>query len=105
VVERATFPGPPNYESIAKGDARETYWLLRLVQPACVEPSPSDSYESVSSQVTRIQLVFQSEDRPYEKYKHLVGRSVDATGQLFGAHTGPHHTEVLLTVVDLQPAK
>ena len=37
VVERATFPGPPNYQSIAKGEAKETYWLLRLEHPRWVE--------------------------------------------------------------------
>jgi len=34
-----------------------------------------------------------------EKYdKALVGRKVVATGTLFRAHTGHHHTKVLLTV-------
>jgi hypothetical protein len=69
-----------------------------------MEPSPSELYQDVHTPIRRIQLVFHGEDRPYEKYKSLVGRRVDATGQLFGAHTGHHHTEVLLTVVDLQPA-
>lgn len=102
VVERATFPGPPNYESVEKGDAAETYWLLRLNQASCVEPSPNELYPDVHTAVRRIQLVFSGEERPYVKYKNLLGHEVDAIGTLFGAHTGHHHTAVLLSVVDLQ---
>jgi hypothetical protein len=69
-----------------------------------MEPSPSEFYEDVHSRVRRIQLVFHG-DEPYAKYMDLVGRSVDAMGELFGAHTGHHHTEVLLNVSDLQPVR
>src|SRR5262245_14381421 len=34
---RKTFPGPPNYEDISRGDRPETYWLLVLSRPACVD--------------------------------------------------------------------
>jgi hypothetical protein len=29
-ISKKTFPGPPNYESIKKGDKPETYWVLDL---------------------------------------------------------------------------
>jgi hypothetical protein len=46
--------------------------------------------------VRRVQLVL--DQTAYERYKALLGRKVVATGSLFGANTGHHHTPVLLTV-------
>lgn len=105
VVERAESPGPPNYESVAKGDAKETYWVLRVDAPFCVEPSyglSGNVAEEGHARVRRIQLVFSDGDE-YAKYRSLVGRQVQATGELFGALTGHHHTDVLLTVKELAP--
>lgn len=42
VLTRRTFPGPPNYESIRKGDRPETYWLIELAQPICVNADPKE---------------------------------------------------------------
>ena len=36
ILARETHPGPPNYESIRRGDKRETIWVLRLSKPICV---------------------------------------------------------------------
>jgi hypothetical protein len=94
VIERATFPGPPNYQSIAKGDAKETHWLLRLEHPRCVEAA-EDSSDAAHSRIRRVQLVFDVDDQPHEQYRNLVGRKVEASGTLFGAHTGHHHTDIL----------
>ncbi|HEV7715064.1 MAG TPA: hypothetical protein VGO53_05695, partial [Steroidobacteraceae bacterium] len=32
-LSRETFAGPPNYESVDKGDKAETYWILTLREP------------------------------------------------------------------------
>jgi hypothetical protein len=53
--------------------------------------------------VRSIQLVL--EPAQYEKFKALVGKPVVASGSLFGAHTEPHHTPVLLTVKDIVPER
>ncbi len=34
------FPGPPDYKSVAKGDAPEDYWILKLEKPIDVEKDP-----------------------------------------------------------------
>jgi hypothetical protein len=47
-----------------------------------------------------IQLVFADGDA-YVKYRDLVGRRIRATGGLFGAETGHHHTEVVLEAKEL----
>jgi hypothetical protein len=94
-IVRRTFAGPPNYESIARGDEREQVWLLHLAKPICVSPG-TDSPKETS--VSDVQLVF-TEGRPqYDRYRPLVGQQVIASGTLFHAITGHHHTKVLLTV-------
>ena len=103
VVERVTFPGPPNYESVALGDAEETCWVLKLERPICLDALRTASGavdDEKHSGVDTLQLVF-ADGRPYVEYRALVGQRVRATGSLFGAQTGHHHTEVLLTVRDL----
>jgi hypothetical protein len=97
---RETFAGPPNYSDIRNGDKAETYWLLKLDSPICVnqdvsEPDLNPSYKDIH----RVQLVL--DQAAYERYKALLGKRVVATGSLFGAHTGHHHTPVLLTVTYL----
>jgi hypothetical protein len=94
VIER-TFYGPPGYGENPKEDARETQALLRLDAPLCVDTNPSDPdeiYERADNQ-REITLV--------PNWKHIkpyLGRHVEVTGTLFGAVTGHHHTDVLMSV-------
>jgi hypothetical protein len=106
VIERATFPGLPNYESIAKGDAEESCWILKLDQPVCLAASVNPSGEiddKARRGVRAIQLVFEGSDG-YQIYRDLVGQRVHAAGGLFAAFSRHHHAEVLMTVDDLTRA-
>ena len=104
ILVRKTFPGPPNYEDIHRGDRPETYWLLNLPQPVCVDEDKRDPDLNPAHDGIRIvQLVLTGE--AYKKYKNLVGKRVVATGTLFCEHTGHHHTPVLLTVNALARAE
>jgi hypothetical protein len=96
VLARRVFPGPPNYESVARGDRPETAWLLRLDQPACVAADASDAtgFNVAVANVREIQLAVTPEQ--YQRYRDRVGRRVALSGTLFGAETGHHHTPVLL---------
>ena len=94
-IKRRVFPGRPNYESSAEGDEREEYWILHLDKPKCV--SASADWEEARS-VSEIQLVFEEGQKQYDKYRALLGWHVIASGTMFHAHTGHHHTTVLLTV-------
>lgn len=97
---RKTFPGPPNYESVSKGDAAETYWLLRLAQPICVDANTKEpDLGGPHTDLRLIQLVVKPQ--VYKNKAALVGKSVVASGTLFEAITGHHHTPVLLTVTTL----
>jgi hypothetical protein len=98
---RKTFPGPPNYESVKKGDKPETSWFLDLPESVCVNQDKTEpDLNPKQSGIHEIQLVLQPEQ--YQRHKGMVGRKVLATGTLFGEHTGHHHTPVLLTVRTLE---
>ena len=94
-IRRHTFAGPPNYESVARGDAREVVWLLHLPKSICVAGSEESSKEK---KVTKIQLVFMEGQKQYALYRPLLNQRVTVTGTLFQWQTGHHHTRVLLTV-------
>jgi hypothetical protein len=98
-----TYPGPPGYESISNGDRSETSWYLSLADPICVS-ADKDQPELNPDQkdIRLIQLVIQP--AVYQQKKKLIGKRVIVSGSLFGAHTGHHHTAVLLTVSVIESA-
>jgi len=95
IIKRHTFPGPPNYESVKKGDEPEQVWVLHLSSPICVSAS-SDG--DAQSDISDLQLVLVEGQKQYARYRSLLGTRVEVTGKLFQAETGHHHTKVLLTV-------
>jgi hypothetical protein len=94
-ISRKTFPGPPNYESIKKGDKPETYWVLHLDKPICTTASGDNDAEK---DVTDLQLILTQ--KQYALYKNFVGGKAPVTviGKLSHAITGHHHTPVLMEV-------
>ncbi len=99
VVKRVVAPGPPNYESIARGDAKETIWVLHLERPVCVGADPANEANSAEPNVQELQLIVD-----YGAYRGLLGRRVTVTSQLTHATTGHHHTAVLLAVESMKLA-
>ena len=98
---RRNFAGPPNYQNIYKGDKAETFWLLKLESSICVARDRANPDLNPSQKnVREVQLVINNKG-DNEKANALLGKRVVATGTLFGAHTGHHHTPVLLTVTYL----
>src|SRR5208283_4683320 len=92
-LTRKTFPGPPNYQDIRKGDKAEKAWFLDLDLPLCVDADRSEPDLNPSQKnIRKVQLVLEA--GAAGMYKELLGRRVVATGTLFGAHTGHHHTPV-----------
>ena len=102
-LARKTFAGPPNYESVRKWDRAQTYGLIEPYSPVCVVEDEADPDLNPSQDlVGEIQLVLTPEE--YQAFKEMVGREVIAKGTLFGAHTGHHHTPVLLTTMSIELA-
>lgn len=79
-----TYPGPPDFESITKGDEPLVIWILQLDRGVCILSS-SVSYPNVYN-AREIQLVLGSDqyartDR-YSPYRHLLGKKIAVTGRL-----------------------
>ena len=100
-ILKKTFPGPPNYANIRRGDAPETIWILHLSGPVCVTGN-TDETNVPERRVTDMQLVLDGDG--YTRFRKFMGGriSVRVTGKLFHAHTAHHRTSVLLTVEDMQ---
>ena len=92
-LSRETFPGPPNYESVRRGDTPETGFYLTLTAPVC---TMEDSTRDLDS-ITKLQLVLDSAG--YARLRPSLGRTATVRGTLFGAATGHHHTPALVQVI------
>ena len=100
-VKRVVFPGPPNYESVKKGDEPEPYWVLFLLTEICVQGDPKDEFNSETEKhVKSLQLM----DVDYKKDRSLLGKSVIVKGTLMHSYTGHHHTPALVQVKSIEKA-
>ncbi|MBF7682974.1 DUF4431 domain-containing protein [Acinetobacter sp. B5B] len=86
-----TYPGPPEYESIANGDRPETAWVLQPDQKikCAINFDGNNDY-------TKMQLVMFGNE--YRDYKSLVGKNVIIDGTLMYADNAHHHTPLLIEV-------
>jgi hypothetical protein len=101
-LSRETFAGPPNYESIQKGDAAETYWILTVRPPVTFCPlADAKGRPHPIGSVSRFQLVV-APDHPGLR-QALIARYAVVRGRIFVAHTGHHHTAALIQVAELRP--
>ncbi len=86
------FAGPPNYESIAKGDAEERAFILELPRRMCANDgefiAPTVLFDRVH--------ISAADDAILSVLKAAVGRTVTIRGEAFGAHTGHHHAPLVL---------
>lgn len=96
-ITRKTFPGPPNYKSIRRGDKPETYWVLQLPDTVCTQATGDNDAEDA---VTQLQLILTG--KQYALYKKFIGRRVNVSGKLSHAITGHHHTPVLMEVTEIR---
>lgn len=94
-LHRATFPGRPNFESIADGDEAETGFYLTLKQTICTQGDGGPEREPHKG-VREIQLVLTPVQ--YATLRPQLGQQVQLRGQMFSSFTGHHHADVLLRV-------
>lgn len=93
---RQTYAGPPDYESVTKGDAPQVIWLLQLEQRVCVAANSRYPREP-----TQIEVELALTDDQYRQYRRLLGRKVVATGELI--HGGANYQKSLvLTASELR---
>lgn len=102
VVSR-TFYGPPNYGENPRTDSKESQYILLLDSPVDVVGSKDDLLTQTERGVTRVTLVV--DDFDAHPVRPLLGRRVEVGGTLFHAHTGHHHTKVLIWVSSIRKAQ
>lgn len=95
ILTSRLFAGPPNYESIARGDAEERALILELSSPTCADDgafiASDTSFDRIhiSSHVPAILV----------RLNAAVGRQVTVHGEAFGGHSG-HHRAPLVVFAD-----
>ena len=97
ILVRKTFPGPPNYESIAKGDKPETGFYLELARPICTVASADSEINQSVSGVHLVQLVL--DQAGYDRLRPGLGHVINVRGKLFAEFTAHHHAPLLLDVI------
>jgi len=100
-LEMQTFPGLPNYESIASGDEAEKGFYLELDHPIDVIGDKSDPGENAQTElhVKVLQLATSHDDGTWDQvHRAGVGAHVTIDGTLFHRLSGHNHSRVLLSV-------
>jgi hypothetical protein len=95
------YPGPPNFESIKRGDLKETALILALTKPACVNRNDRADQAIAESGIRRMQLVIRN-NAHWKIVRRLMGKRAAVTGTLFHWETGHHHTKVLIDVTSIR---
>ena len=84
-------------EGRTDGDEKITFPALALKAAVQIEAAPDDDLNVFEDNVSVVQLVL-IDPAQMQQYRSLLGRPVVVTGTLFHAHTGHHHTKVLINV-------
>lgn len=74
---RHTYAGPPDYESVTKGDEPRVVWVLQLDRRVCVNANARYPREP-----TQIEVELALPEDRYTEFRHLLGRKVIASGEL-----------------------
>lgn len=101
---KKSFPGPPNYTDVKKGDEEEVYWLLKTTAPFCVNENERIWAEKQTN-LSDVQLILGSETGFYKTKRSLLNKKVIISGTLIPQITGHHKTEVLIDVHSLDEVK
>ena len=92
------FYGAPGFGENPETDKQEHPYLLNLGKPINVISTEKDGPNPTKNNISKIQLIWPDEI-DMSKYKN---KTVRLTGIFFAAHTGHHHTEVLMDVKELK---
>jgi len=96
-----TLPGPPNYQSIARGDRPQVVDLLILDAPICTIPDYKDSSNTDAFQGQDTIQVRRTEST-WREVRRLSGRRVAVTGTLAEWALGPDRTPVVIDPTEVR---
>ena len=95
-----TLPGPPNYQSIARGDRPQVVDLLILDAPICTIPDYKDSPNTDAFQGQDTIQVRRAEST-WREVRRLSGKRVVVKGTLAEWALGPDRTPVVIDPTDV----
>ena len=95
-------PGPPNYESIARGDRPQVVDFLILDAPICTIPDYKDSPNTDAFQGQDTIQVRRAEST-WRDVRRLTGSRVVVTGTLSEWALGPDRTPVVIDPTEVRP--
>lgn len=93
------FPGPPNFSSIAAGDAEERVFILELPRGVCIDDG--GEFADPARRVVTVQISA-APGLVLVALRKSVGRDVAVSGQGFAAHTGHHHAPLVLIADEIR---
>jgi hypothetical protein len=88
-IVRHTYAGPPDFESVTKGDEPRTVWVLQLDQRICVDANTRYPREPIQ---VEIELALTPEQ--FQRYQGLLGQRVRVSGEL--RHGGANYQKRLV---------
>jgi hypothetical protein len=89
------YAGPPDYESVTKGDKPLVIWILLLETGVCVLDGDSSFPRAFSER--EIQLASDA-----DRYRHLVGKNIFVTGKLQPSD-GRYEKRLVLVPREIRP--
>ena len=94
------FPGPPNYESIEKGDKPIIYWVLEPDAPLCANVDTAGDAKTTLGGIRLIELVESPAHLPqmYRRHRKDVGKRVVVSGALFRKYAKEQVSDILIKV-------
>lgn len=104
-IKLITYPGPPEYDDISKGDIPETGAYLTVAFPFNVESLSNDiQKEEPEKNIKIIQLALDVEKGDWKIVKNGIKKAKHfrAKGTLYHQQNGHHHTRVLMDVKQLE---
>jgi len=99
-----TLPGPPNYQSIARGDRPQVADLLILDHPICTIADYKDSTNTDAFQGQDTIQVRRTEST-WRDVRLLTGRRVVVTGTLAEWALGPDRTPVVIDPTEMRASR
>jgi hypothetical protein len=93
MLVRQTYAGPPDYESVTKGDEPLVIWVLQLDRRVCVDSNAQYPRELIEME---IELALPADQ--YAQYRQLLGQKIVAAGELI--HGGANYQKRLVLKAD-----
>ena len=88
-IVRHTYAGPPDYESVTKGDEPLTVWVLQLDERICV-----DANTRYPREVIQLEIELALTPEQFQQYRDLLGQRVRVSGEL--KHGGANYQKRLV---------